>query len=581
MAKKGLSVRTKLTFTIMGLVILAVTGVFVHHVIEFAETSQHLSQERHVIFTSSVAGKALELILTEDTGALKSLLQDVKGTKGFVYGIIIDRENRILASTFEEAIPRDIEPLLRIEESGTIVKHLSLPEYGDLMNIIFPVEIYGRLIIGYRVEGMSSYIKEELEDLIIVYIIAIVAGFLLSLFIARRITKPLGALMAGIREIGKGRTDVTLPVQSKDEFGEVASVFNETMAKLRGYAMSEEERQRTQENIVNFLNLLSTASEGDLTVKAEVTPDIFGSIADAFNLMVEGLADLIVRVKDAAQDIGKESKKMLEVLKEMESDAEKQLSEVKRATEAVDEAALSAVRISEMTESAEKISKNAIEATERGSKTVIESIDGIQLIRVTIQAINKRMKFLSEKLMEIGTISQLITEIANRTNLLAINASIEASRAGEQGKGFIVIAEEIRSLAEKSARSTKQIGDILGSIQTESAEVTRHLEEVTNFVERETALASEAGSVFREIESAIKDVGGIISKIHTSAEGQKELTSKVVISIEEVQRVALGILKIVHDFSDISKTLKDTSERLVLHAGKFRITIDEKRQIEN
>ncbi len=576
MAKKGLSVRFKLTLTIVGLVMLAVTGVFIYHVIEFAEESKKTSEEKNVIFTSSVAGKALELILTEDTGALKSLLQDVKGTKGFVYGVIIDRENRVLASTFEGAIPGDIEPLLRTEESGTTVRHLSLPEYGDLMNVVSPVETYGRLIIGYRVEGMFSYIKEELEDFIIVYTIAIVSGLLLSLFVSGRITKPLEALMAGIREIGKGRTDVTLPVKSKDEFGEVASVFNETMAKLRGYVMSEEERQRTQENIINLLNLLSTASEGDLTVKAEVTPDIFGSIADAFNLMVEGLADLIVRVKDAAEDIGKESEKMLEVLKEMESDAERQLSEVKRATEAVDEAALSAVRISEMTESAEKISKNAIEATERGSKTVIESIDGIQLIRVTIQAINKRMKFLSEKLMEIGTISQLITEIANRTNLLAINASIEASRAGEQGKGFIVIAEEIRSLAEKSARSTKQIGDILGSIQTESAEVTRHLEEVTNFVERETALANEAGSVFREIEGAIKDVGGIISEIHTSAEGQKELTSKVVISIEEVQRVALGILKIVHDFSDISKTLRNTSERLVLHAGKFRITTDEK-----
>lgn len=579
MAKRRLSVRFKLTLTTVGLIMLAVTGLFLYHVIEIAEELKSISEERNIAFTSSVAGKALELILTEDTGALKSLMQDVKTSKELVYCIVVDNENKTLATTFEGAVPPGIEQLLKIEESKSTVKHLSIPEYGDLMNVIYPVETYGRIIMGYRVENIFSIIKEEIGDAAIVYLISLGVGILISFFISKSITNPLESLMAGIREIGRGRTDVTLPVKSTDEFGEVATVFNDTLSRLKGYIMTEEERQRTQENIVNFLNLLSSASEGDLTQKAEVTPDIFGSIADAFNLMVEGLADLIVKVKDAAEDIGTKSERILSVLEEMESDAERQLSEVKRATEAVDEAALSAVKISEMTDSAQRIAGNAIDATERGSKTVVESIDGIQLIRVTIQAINKRMKFLSEKLMEIGTISQLITEIANRTNLLAINASIEASRAGEQGKGFIIIAEEIRELAERSARSTKQIADILSSIQTESGEVTRHLEEVTNFVEKETGLANETGSVFREIAGAIKDVGGIISEIHISSEGQKELTSKVVISIENVQRVALGILKITHDFSDISKSLTDTSMRLVSHAERFRVSSDEKKMV--
>jgi twitching motility protein PilJ len=376
--------------------------------------------------------------------------------------------------------------------------------------------------------------------------------------------------MKGMERIGKGEI-AELRVRSRDEFGEIARIFNETQQRLKGLILTEEERQKMQENIVNFLNLLSSAAEGDLTQRAEVTPDVFGSLGDAFNLMVEGLTGLINDVKSSVEGVSKEASRILNILKEMEKGAETQMAEVKKAVESTDEAAHSAVTIGEKTAEANEIARTALEATSRGSKIVLEAIDGIQLIRVTIQAINKRMKYLSERLMEIGTISGLITEIANRTNLLAINASIEASRAGEQGKGFIVIAEEIRGLAERAAKSTKQIGDIIGAIQTESGEVTRHLEEATGYVEKETRIAQDTGKVFTEIDDIIKRISTIISEIHDSAEGQKALTSKVVLSMEEVQRISLQVLKLVHDFREVARTLSGTSQRLMGSVEKFKI----------
>ncbi|MFN3739880.1 MAG: methyl-accepting chemotaxis protein [Thermodesulfovibrionales bacterium] len=565
---KGLSVRVKVLLTLIGLIFIVTTGVFIYHTIEMAEEIGASSLEKYNLFTVSQASRAFDLLITEDINVLKTLTDEIKSSKDVLYAVFTDSDGKVITHTFGSDVPQELLAIIR--EGKAKAEEVNLQGFGRHYNIISPIGDFGFLTIGFKKSSTFELIKEEIGDYLIVYGIAISIGIILSFFMSSRILNPLKDLMAGIEKSGRGET-VEIKVRSRDEFGEIARVFNETQQRLKGLILTEEERQKMQENIVNFLNLLSAASEGDLTLRAEVTPDVFGSLGDAFNLMIEGLTGLVNDVKNSVEGVSKEATRILNILKEMEKGAETQMSEVKKATEATDEAAHSAMAISERTAEAQKIAGNATLAISRGSKTVIEAIDGMQLIRVTIQAINKRMKFLSEKLMEIGTISGLITEIANRTNILAINASIEASRAGEQGKGFIVIAEEIRGLAERAAKSTKQIGDIIGAIQTESGEVTRTLEEATGVVEKETKIAQETGKVFTEINDIIKKISTIISEIHESSEGQKELSSKVVLSMEEVQRVSLQMLKLVHDFRDVARTLSGTSERLMGSVQKFRI----------
>lgn len=385
------------------------------------------------------------------------------------------------------------------------------------------------------------------------------------------VIKPIDSIRNVIANVGRGSYQDRISLKAKDELTDVANTFNVTMDHIVESIQTEEDRKQAQEHMVGFLNLMSTAAEGNLTHKAEVTPDIFGSLADAFNVMVDGLADLITRVKNSIEDMNRERLKILDVLKEMERDTETQMSEVKKATSAVDNAATSATLITNKTQTAQKVSRSALESIDRGNKTVLESLDGIQLIRVTIQSINKRMKYLSEKLLEIGTISQLITEISNRTDLLAINASIEAARAGEQGKGFVVIAEEIRGLAERSSKSTKQIGEIINAIQVESNEVTKYLEQETNYVEAETKMASDTAAVFKEVENVIKNINSIVSEIDTSAEGQKTITAKVVESMNAIQNVSQQLLKMVRDFSEIAGALSNTSVDLLSFTTKFKL----------
>jgi len=386
-----------------------------------------------------------------------------------------------------------------------------------------------------------------------------------------RIIRPLSNIESAIRDVRAGNFDTRISVSSQDEFGEIAATFNTTMDKLTTLIQTDEERKEMQKNIIKFLEILSAASEGDLTRRSEVTPDIFGSLGDAYNLMIDGLTELIEKVKGSVEEVNSESNRMMNVLKDLGDGASSQMLQVKSATESVNASATSASEITDKTKIAEQIAANASAAIVKGSKAVNSSIEGIQLIRLTIQAINKRMKYLSERLMEIITISHLINDIANRTNILAINASIEATRAGEQGKGFVIISDEIRNLAEKAAKSTKQITEIINAIQTESALVTKHLEEEIKYVEIGTKTAIDTETVFKEIEKTIRETGVIISEISLSAEGQKKLTSDIVLSMQEVQMVSLQVLKLVQEFTGISKSLTETSNLMISSVERFKL----------
>jgi|GEM_PF-568890 len=399
-----------------------------------------------------------------------------------------------------------------------------------------------------------------------------------------RIMKPLRVIDSALTEIREGKYNVRINLKRSDEFGDLGDTINITMDKLTKLIQTDEERKQMQENIIKFLDILSSASEGDLTNKAEVTPDIFGSLGDAYNLMVEGLTDLVDKVRNSAEGVNSETIKMINALQALESGAEQQMLQVQRSTQSVNEAANSAVAITSKTLTAQDISQNAIIAIGNGSRAVESSSEGMHLIRLTIQAINKRMKYLSERLMEIITISHLINEIANRTNILAINASIEAARAGEQGKGFVIISDEIRSLAEKASKSTKQIADIIDAVQTESAVVTKHLEEEIKYVEMGSKNSEETESAFREIEKTILDMTSIISQINSSAEGQKKLTTDAVSSMEDVRAISVEVLKRVQELAEISKSLTNTSDMLVSSVTRFRLPskeAEEPAQIEN
>lgn len=402
----------------------------------------------------------------------------------------------------------------------------------------------------------------------------VIFGIIAGLYVSNRITKPLQTLMLGIEAIGQGDFN-EIKISSKDEFAEIAKAFNETLIRIKSFVKTDEERQATEENVINFLEVVSEASEGDLTLRAPVTEDAFGTLADSYNLMIESLADLLTDTTINAEEVGEESRQLLGIFESMKAGSDSQMQHVTIAIDAAEETADSATQIAEKTALAQRAAASVEEATTLGNERVNRSIEGMQLIRVTVQVINKKMKSLAERLLEIGTISQLISDVATRTTILAMNASIEASRAGEQGRGFLVISDEIKRLADEASEATRQIGGIIKAIQSETNEVTLALEEETTTVEEQTKIAQDTGEALAAINKATNESKQVVTEITKLSQEQQQISSGMVETIRKMADITAETTAMITTSSQISEGLNGVSESLLQSLGQFRLSSDD------
>ncbi|GAB5045982.1 methyl-accepting chemotaxis protein [Thermodesulfovibrio sp. TK110] len=450
------------------------------------------------------------------------------------------------------------------------------------LSIVFStiILVAGLIITGYEIYGEEFIMKKMGIINSLLKFLPVIGIFALALigistanvlWFRKQIIFPLSIIEEAVEAIRKGNFEKRIRLTTGDEFEKIADVFNQMMDKLSTLIQTEEQRKEMQNNIIKFLQIMTQAAEGDLTQKAEVTPDVFGSLADAFNLMTDGLSELVKEVKNTAEDVGQKSNMLNEIIQKLQAGAEIQKQEIDKIVSLIEDASEIALQTKNKTATATDVSKEAIDAIVKGNEVVTETINSMQLIRTAVQGINRRMKLFSEKLMEIGTISTIISDIANRTNLLALNASIEAARAGEEGKGFVVIAEEIRSLSEKTAKSSKNIADIITAIQEEATAVTKNLEEETNYVEIGTDMVNQTTEIFEKIDSIIKRIGEVIDDINEYTLKQKEITDKQVNSAQKVKEVTENIYEITQELTDISHSLSDTSKEFVNVTEKFKV----------
>lgn len=424
--------------------------------------------------------------------------------------------------------------------------------------------------LQYKVSGQDRFYY-------VVFALFFMAFIAITSFIMIRNRRLLGSvtlLHHTVTRVDEGDFS-ELSIKPKDEIGAIALQINETVGRYKEAIIADADRETTQEHLIGFLDVVSEAAEGDLTLKAPVTADAFGSVADAYNLMVESLADLLKETRKSADDVGTQSKNLMQIFQDLETGAEAQSTQIEKVTGAVQKSEAAAQEITEKAILAQDVSTQVDQVTARGQSLVNDNIEGMQLIRVTVQVINKKMKTLSERLLEIGTISQLISEIATRTTILAMNASIEASRAGEQGRGFLVISDEIKRLADKSAEATKQINGVIKSIQTEAGEVTASLEEETKTVESQTRLAQDTGDAFISIKEAIDKSKNVVTEISELSKTQLEMTKNVDESMSKVVEISQIAQQHVKDSSKITTGLNSQSSELLVSVGTFRLPENE------
>jgi len=281
-----------------------------------------------------------------------------------------------------------------------------------------------------------------------------------------------------------------------------------------------EQNERNQQAILRLLDEMGSLADGDLTVEATVTEDITGTIADSFNFAIEELRKLVATVNDTALMVDTATKQTENTAAHLAKAADNQAKEINAATESIVSMAASIEEVSGNAERSSDVARHSVEVAHKGGEAVRRTIDGMNAIRETIQETSKRIKRLGESSQEIGNIVELINDIAEQTNILALNASIQASMAGEAGRGFAVVADEVQRLAERSTNATKQIEVLVRTIQADTNEAVVSMERSTTDVVGGALLAENAGAALDEIEQVSNQIASLVQNISSSAREQ-------------------------------------------------------------
>ena len=306
---------------------------------------------------------------------------------------------------------------------------------------------------------------------------------------------------------------------------------------LRMQRIAEAEKDTTQAAILRLMNEMGDLADGDLTVRATVSEDITGAIADSVNYTIEELSVLVGRINNAAARVTTATDAAQLTSGELLAANETQAREIQVAGDRISAMAKSMTEVSSSAQESAHVARLSLEVAHKGSSAVAESITGMNEIRGQIQETAKRIKRLGESSQEIGEIVELISDITEQTNVLALNAAIQAASAGEAGRGFSVVAEEVQRLAERSGEATKQIAALVKTIQTDTYDAVTAMENSTQNVVEGAKRSDAAGQALTEISSVTQKLAQLIESISAATQEQSVVASGVAHSMEGILHV--------------------------------------------
>jgi twitching motility protein PilJ len=331
------------------------------------------------------------------------------------------------------------------------------------------------------------------------------------------------------------------------------------------------ENDRNQQAILRLLDELSSLADGDLTVQATVTEDITGAIADSINYAVDALRGLVTTINQSAIQLDSATRQTQALSGHLAKASGAQSKQIASATESAGGMAASAEEVSGNAERAADVARHSVEVAHKGGDAVRRTIDGMNTIRETIQETSKRIKRLGESSQEIGNIVELINDIAEQTNILALNASIQASMAGEAGRGFAVVADEVQRLAERAANATKQIEVLVRTIQTDTNEAVVSMERSTTDVVGGALLAENAGAALEEIEQVSNQIASLVQNISGSSRQQTGAAQNIARNMQVLKEISAQTAESTHATSTAIAKLAELSAGLRKAAAGFRL----------
>ncbi|MDA8364844.1 MAG: methyl-accepting chemotaxis protein [Gammaproteobacteria bacterium] len=335
--------------------------------------------------------------------------------------------------------------------------------------------------------------------------------------------------------------------------------------------VSSEQNRATQDAILKLLDEMGNLADGDLTIQPEVTEQITGAIADSINFAVKEMRSLVMRIKAAAQQVAVASERSRQTANELTQAATRQAAQIAETTERVKSMAKSMQEMSLSAEKSAQVAQGSVNTAKRGAEAVQNTIHGMDEMREQIQETAKRIKRLGESSQQIGEIVELINDIAEQTNILSLNAAIQAAMAGEAGRGFAVVADEVQRLAERSGEATKQIADLVKTIQADTNEAVASMEQATKGVVEGTRLADAAGQALGEIESVSEQLSELIVGISRVAYQQSETATAVSQNMGQIQEATTLTSTGTRQTAESIGKLSDLARELQASVAGFKL----------
>ncbi len=345
-------------------------------------------------------------------------------------------------------------------------------------------------------------------------------------------------------------------------------LYRQTVSRL---AEQREANERNQTAIQRLLSEIGDLADGDLTAVATVSEDFTGAIADSINFTIEQLREIVSSINDTTVQVNAAARETQSKAMSLAKASSQQASEISDASAAIKEMSETMDHMSVEASKSATVAKSSVEIAKSGVSVVQNTIHGMDTIREQIQDTAKRIKRLGESSQEIGDIVSLINDIADQTNILALNASIQASMAGEAGRGFAVVADEVQRLAERSSGATKQIEALVRTIQSDTNEAVISMEQTTAEVVTGAGLAHDAGVALEEIEKVSASLSELIETISMAAKSQADMAGNVSVTMNSVQNITTQTAAGTTDAASKMGTLSEMTIELRNSVAGFKL----------
>jgi methyl-accepting chemotaxis protein len=421
----------------------------------------------------------------------------------------------------------------------------------------------------------------------IILIIVSIVVFISLFYFARIIVKPVIKIKDIANQLAAGNTNVHVDISNKDEIGSLADSFNKMArdidsamneakekssiaseaAKIasEAEAFSNQQKEYLSSNVELMLVEIEKFANGDVTVYLEShKDDEIGKLFNGFNKAIKNVNTLIKSISEAIQATASAANQISSSTEEMAAGAQEQSSQATEVAGAVEQMTKTIYETTKNTTQATEASKNAGKSAKEGGRVVEETIHGMNRIAEVVKKSAETVQALGKSSDQIGEIVQVIDDIADQTNLLALNAAIEAARAGEQGRGFAVVADEVRKLAERTTKATKEIATMIKQIQKDTSGAVESMQQGTEEVEAGKLLAEKAGSSLQEIIHGAEQVVDIETQVAAASEEQSSAAEQISKNIESISSVtqesASGIQQIAHASEDLNRLTLNLQE---------------------